>query len=85
MRLRKPLLQLLVYLLPAMTVLIAYSAYHETLFQKPACQINCESIAAESGTKQSSVNSAAYNSGKEFGNGISLNGQVANKNNLRLN
>lgn len=36
-------------------------------------------------TKQSSVNSAAYNSGKEFGNGISLNGQVANKSNLRLN
>lgn len=56
MRLRKPLLQLLVYLLPAMTVLIAYSAYHETLFQKPACRINCENLATESGTQKSIQN-----------------------------
>jgi hypothetical protein len=43
MRLRKTSIAFLIYLVPAMTVLMAYSAYHETLFKKPACTANCES------------------------------------------
>lgn len=41
MRLRKSMFMLLMYLLPAFTVLAGYSLYHEKLFSKPACLTNC--------------------------------------------
>lgn len=41
MRLRKLFTGLLIYLAPATTVLVAYSAYHDTLFKQPACTANC--------------------------------------------
>jgi len=47
MRLRKTILGILLYLVPAMSVLVAYSAYHELLFKRPACRGNCETTATQ--------------------------------------
>jgi hypothetical protein len=59
MRRRKPLLTIFVFMLPALTALATYTAFHETLFKKPVCQFNCD-FSQDAGFLANS-NSAAKN------------------------
>lgn len=43
---QKKTIKVLMFLLPAVVSLIAYTAYHEMLFKKPGCLINCEQSSA---------------------------------------
>jgi hypothetical protein len=56
MRLRKYIFMLLMYLLPAFTVLAGYSLYHETLFKKPSCLSNCGNFEPQPNKKRSIQN-----------------------------